>query len=136
VSIRLDDGRVISPTLQKRGELAALANSARYKFGDRLEVTCKSERYDLELKKIRRLAPAAPEELKIKESPLGEFAALEAKMTWDEVRIGDVFYVLPVADHYVYTWMSGLASGDVWTVSAQYTNHQHFQASSTIKTLP
>jgi hypothetical protein len=74
-------------------------------------------------------------QLEIRESPLGEFAALEAKMTWDEVRIGDVFYVLPVADHYVYT-MSGLAAGDVWTVSVQYTNHQHFQASSTIKTLP
>jgi hypothetical protein len=322
VSIRLDDGQVISPTLQKRGELAALAISARYKFGDRVEVTCKSERYDLELKKIRFLSPASPEELsrvtatlywkkgenllktppvpewpltaaatspesadverirevnlrtlemmpdfvtheraertwvrkgaakpnvdiiesemtftgkrssrqalrvngkasafppglywnigwgigfgselhalfnrncgtkfelkgaeeirgnkltvygfhspadgcfgpdwmglterntardgriwvdssgkviqlEIRESPLGEFAALEAKIIWDDVRIGDVFYVLPVADHYVYT-MSGIAAGEVWTISVQYTNHQHFQASSTFRTL-
>ena len=63
VSIRLDDGRVINPTLQKRGELAALAISARYKFGDRVEVTCKSEGYALELKRIRFLSPASPEEL-------------------------------------------------------------------------
>src|SRR5262245_4653700 len=63
VSIRLDDGRVINPTLQKRGELAAPSISVRYKFGDRVEVACKGERYELELKKIRFLAPATPEDM-------------------------------------------------------------------------
>jgi hypothetical protein len=324
VSIRLDDGRVINPSLQKRGELAAPAISARYKFGDRVEVTCKSEGYELELKKIRFLAPASREDLtkvmatlywkkgenqlktpsapewpspaagaspesaaverirevnlrtlemmpdfftheraertlrrkgaakpmvdiiesemtftgkrssreairvngkasavfppglywnigwgigfgselhalfdwncgttfeseqaeeirgkrlavyafhspadgcfgpdwmgaferdtardgrmwidssgnvvqvEIRESPLEEFASLEVKMIWDYVRIGDALYLLPVEDHYVYT-MSGPAAGDVWTISVHYKNHQHFQVSSTIKTLP
>ena len=323
-SIRLDDGRVINPLLQKRGELAAPAISIRYKFGDRVEVTCKGQGYELELKKIRFLAPASPKDLskvmatlywkkghnllktppapewpsmaaavspgsadverirevnlrtlemmpdfvtheraeraflrkgaakpkvdiiesemtftgkrssrqalrvngkvssvfppglywnvgwgigfgselhalfdrncgttfepgqveeirgkrlavyafhspadgcfgpdwmgaterdtarygriwvdssgnvievEIRENPLEEFAALEVKIIWDYVRVGDALYLLPVEDHYVYT-MSGLAAGDVWTISVQYKNHQHFQVSSTIKTLP
>jgi hypothetical protein len=58
VSVHLDDGRVGNPSLQ-RGGLAALAISARYKFGDRVEATCKSEGYELELQKIRFLAPAS-----------------------------------------------------------------------------
>lgn len=324
LSIRLDDGQLINATLQKRGELAASSISARYKFGDRVEVTCKSDRYEFELKKIRLLAPGMPEDLnkvmatlywkkgenllktppapewpltaataspksadverirevnlrtlammpdfvtheraertwlrkgaaksevdiiesemtftgqrssrpalrvngkatsvfppglywnigwgigfgselhalfdrncgttfepgkaeeirgkqlavynfhsppdgcfgpdwmgswerdtarrgriwvdslghviqlEIKESPLGEFATLEAKMIWDYVKIGDALHLLPVEDHYVYT-MSGLAAGDVWTISVQYSNHQHFQVSTTIKALP
>jgi len=323
LSIRLDDGRVINASLQKRGELAAPAISDRYKFGDRVELTCKGGNYDIELKKIRFLAPASPEDLskvtatlywkkgenqlktpsapewpstaatspesddverireanlrmiemmpdfltheraertlrrkgapkpkvdiiesemtftgkrssrqvlrvngkassafppglywnvgwgigfgselhalfdrncgttfepkqaeeirgkqlavyafhspadgcfgpdwmgaierdtardgriwvdssgnviqvEIREKSLEEFAELEAKMTWDYVRVEDALYLLPVEDHYVYT-MSGPAAGDVWTVSVQYTKHQHFQVSSTIKTLP
>jgi hypothetical protein len=74
-------------------------------------------------------------QVEIRESPLEEFASLEVKMIWDYVRIGDALYLLPVEDHYVYT-MSGPAAGDVWTISVQYKNHQHFQVSSTIKTLP
>jgi hypothetical protein len=47
---------------------------------------------------------------------------------WDDVRVGDASYLLPVA---VDLFM-GLSSGESWHVSEEYKNHRHFEAATTL----
>jgi hypothetical protein len=73
LSVRLSDGRVMSVRLHKSGELAAKAIASRYKLGEKIEITCKNidlyidkdtESFVLlELKKIRSVGPASPDDM-------------------------------------------------------------------------
>jgi len=48
--------------------------------------------------------------------------------SWDNVKIGDATYLLPVA----YEFFIGFASGDPWHVSVEYTNHRRFEADTSV----
>jgi hypothetical protein len=73
ISVRLSDGRVMDVRLPKSGDLAAKAIAMNYKLGEKIEITCRNiDRYVdkstesfvfVELKKIRSIAPASPEEM-------------------------------------------------------------------------
>jgi hypothetical protein len=52
----------------------------------------------------------------------------KAVLSWDFVKIGDAFYLLPVAAEYVFTF----SSGDMWHIVVQYKNHRHFEASANV----
>jgi hypothetical protein len=47
---------------------------------------------------------------------------------WDYLRIGDADYLLPVG--YEMFWR--FASGDSWHIVAEFKNHRHFEASTTV----
>ena len=44
-------------------------------------------------------------------------------LTWGDVKIGDDYHLLPLAEH----WMWTAPNGDTWRVVAEYTNHRHFE---------
>ena len=73
ISVRLSDGRVLDVRLRKSGDLAAKAIASNYKFGDNVEITSRNidpyldkgtDNYLFaELKKIRSVGPASPEDV-------------------------------------------------------------------------
>ena len=58
------------------------------------------------------------------------FRVLELKetLTWDDVKIGDTSYWLPVAFDFVYRW----ATGTMWQANVEYRNHRHFEAATSV----
>ena len=48
--------------------------------------------------------------------------------SWDRVRIGDAWFLLPVATEVFWT----TPTGEAWHVVAQYRNHRHFEASTDV----
>jgi hypothetical protein len=69
--------------------------------------------------------------VEIGQAGVAEFGTVEVKMSWNNVRIGEGSYLLPVRDEYV--WHSATQPGSAWHVSVEYTNHKHFEASSILK---
>src|SRR5262249_47188589 len=73
ISVRLSDGRVLDVRLPKSGDLAAKAIASNYKLGEKVEITYRNiDRYldkttdnylFVELKKIRSVSPASPEDV-------------------------------------------------------------------------
>ena len=51
-------------------------------------------------------------------------------LSWGDVKIGEVTYLLPVAED--GTWHNGSA-GDTWHVTVKYKNHRHFEAATSVK---
>jgi hypothetical protein len=48
--------------------------------------------------------------------------------SWNDEKIGDSSYLLPVAlDFFV-----GFANGDVWRVNVEYKNHRRFEADTSV----
>ena len=56
------------------------------------------------------------------------FAQRKEEVSWDWVKIGDTTHLLPVGADFVVR----LSSGDWWHVIVQYTNHRHFESSTSI----
>ena len=57
-----------------------------------------------------------------------ELGAVHLIWSWDDVNIGDIAYLLPVAHDFVVIY----PGGDTWRVAVQYKNHRHFEASANI----
>lgn len=51
-------------------------------------------------------------------------------LTWENVKIGDASYLLPVAEDWIW---DGTRKGDMWQVLVQYANYRHFEAASAIQ---
>ena len=56
------------------------------------------------------------------------FTRREEEVRWDEVRIGDASHLLPVAANFLVVYSNGARS----RIEVAYTNHRHFETSSTI----
>jgi hypothetical protein len=57
---------------------------------------------------------------------------IQQSWSWDNVKIGDAAWLLPVAHDFV--WLP--ANGDTWHVAVQYKNHRHLEASANITLHP
>jgi len=51
------------------------------------------------------------------------------QVSWDYVRIGDASHLLPVAAEFVFLYASGARQ----RITVAYSNHRHFEASSSLE---